>query len=125
MKGMLAQVIGHFFVPNHIAPAHIRRIELETMRYHVEQPLAHEICLVASRAAVGADRSFVGEHAEHVGAIVFDPQRTAQHGGCGDRGHAAMGSRIAAHVEENLGIHRQDRSVVLTPIFTRWFCWRD
>ncbi len=113
MKRMLAQIVGHFFVLDQISPAHVGGIELEAVRDHVEQALAHEIRLVAPRTAVGADRRFVGEHAENVAAIVFYPKRPAQHGRSGDGRNTAVGARVTAHVEKNLGVHRHDRAIIL------------
>ena len=96
---MLAEIVGHFFVADQVAPPHVGGIELQTMADDVEQALADEVRFVASGAPIGADGCFVGENAKNIAAIIFHSKRTAQHGGGGDGGNAAMGAGVAPHVE--------------------------
>src|SRR5215467_9144177 len=48
------QPIRHLRRADEIAAAERDAIELQVVRYEIEQPLAEEVCLEASRAAIGA-----------------------------------------------------------------------
>ena len=80
VERVLAVVVGHLLGPDQVAPPQFRGIETEAAGGHVQQPLAHEVGLVAAGAPVGAHRGLVGEHAPGTAVIVLDAQRTPQHG---------------------------------------------
>ena len=76
-----AEVVGHLLRADHVAPPQLRGIEPEAVGRHVQEPLAHEVGLVAAGAPVGAYRGLVGEHAVDLTTVVRDAQGTLQHGG--------------------------------------------
>ena len=80
-------------------------------RHDVEQPLAEEIGLEASRPAIGADRRLVGHPQRHVELDVGDAIRPGHELRDVARADRAVGAHIGAHVDVGVAAQRQDGAV--------------